>query len=73
MDTNEVLKIFGQNLHKARINAKLSLKELSEMTQINEKYLKRIEEGTAFGLPVSYVFILSQALKTKAYILCDGL
>ena len=26
MNTNEVLKIFGQNLHKARINAKLSLK-----------------------------------------------
>ena len=73
MTEDEVLKIFGENVRKQRENKNITIKELSQKTKIREQYLIKIENGSAFNLPLSYVFILSEGLKTKPHILCFGI
>ncbi len=73
MNKQEIFKIFGENLQRKREGRNISLQELSNKTKINIRYLKRIENGTAVGLLVSHVFILSQALNIDACELCQNI
>ena len=73
MNSEEMLKIFGENVRKQREKENLTLKELSEKTKIRKQYLQKIEDGKATGLTCYFVIMLAQALNTKAYKLCDGI
>ncbi len=59
------LKIFGKNVQKLRTTENLTIKQLSEKTQIREHYLKKIEKGTAIGVSTKHLFKLAIALNVS--------
>ncbi len=67
--TIKLVKLFGENVQRIRLEKGISIKELSEKTGIREKYLKRIEKGEALGLTTLHVFILAEALLVKPHLL----
>lgn len=71
MNTEEILKKFGENVRRQREKQNLTLKELSKKTKIREYYLKKIEDGKASGIKCSHLMILACALNVKAYKLCE--
>lgn len=73
MEKEKVLKIFGQNLRYYREKANTTIKELSEKSKIRKEYIEKIETGKAFGMSLSHVLRLSNALKIKPHILCEGI
>lgn len=68
-----ILEIFGSNLKKIRENKNMSLKELSIKTQMRVEYLKKIENGTAYGLTISKIFIIANALNTTPSFFVEGI
>lgn len=69
----EKFKIFGENVRKYRLQKNLTIKELSEKTDITEKYLNRIENGIAKRLNVSHIFDIAHALGVFPHELCEGI
>ncbi|MBD5401629.1 helix-turn-helix transcriptional regulator [bacterium] len=65
MENYEILKKFGKNIQKIRTNKKISIKELSQMTEIREQYLKKIEKGTAIRVLTKHLFKIASALQVK--------
>lgn len=49
-EKKEDFKKLGTHIKKLREQKGLTLKELSERTGIRKEYLKKIEEGTAYGV-----------------------
>lgn len=69
----EILKILGKNIQTARCNNKISLKELSNKTQIRLQYLRKIEKGVAIGISTGHIFKIAEALKIKPSELLMGI
>lgn len=65
MNKEKLLKIFGSNIKKFRKERKISIKELAELTGFSEAYLKRIEEGKAYGIKTSSIFVFAKAFNLK--------
>ena len=63
-------KIFGSNLKKYRLIAKMSLDELSKNTKLAKSFLKNIEEGKANEESFKYISILAQILNISPNDLC---
>lgn len=73
MTDDKILKIFGCNVKNQREKINMSIKKLSNITKIREKYLIKIEEGKAKGITASKAFMLIEALNTNAEELFKGL
>jgi len=73
MREDDLLKIFGNNLHNERLKKNISIKELSKITKIRESYLKKIELGEAKKISSKYIIVLSDALDIKPKELCKGI
>lgn len=69
----ERLKIFGENVRKYREKANITIKELSEKTDIRKQYLKRIEKGNCIGISTSQVYLLAEGLNITPRELCEGM
>ena len=52
---NDKTTKFYEELKKIRISKKISLKEISDYTKINNKYLESIENGNFTILPNVYI------------------
>ena len=65
------LKHFGKKVNKIRTKKGLSIKELSEKTGIAEKYLIKIENGTAKRLNVLQVIDIAKGLNILPHKLCE--
>lgn len=65
MEIYETLEILGKNIQKIRTKKKITIKELSKKTEINEKYLKKIEQGTAIRISTKHLFKIATVLKAK--------
>lgn len=72
MTINNEVKILGKNLKKVRIKKGLSKSRLARKANININTLSRLENGIGNPL-ISTLYRLSLALKTKLYILCNGI
>lgn len=69
----EILKIFGKNIWKIRTKKEISIEELSKKANLREQYLKKIENGTAFGVSIKHLFRLANALNVNPSELVKGL
>lgn len=69
MDREKFFKALGENIKHYREEKSIKLVELSEKTQINIKYLKKIESGKAFGMRYSQLIKIALTLKVQPYIL----
>ena len=65
----EIFEKIGFNIKKYRVEQNISLKELSNKTGINIKYLSRIEKTKAIGMRMSHLFIIASALDIKVSML----
>ena len=52
-DFKEKMVILGKNIQNLRREKNLTLKDLSQKTEIRTEYLKKIEEGTAYGILIN--------------------
>lgn len=59
-------KIVGNNIKEVRINKHLTIKQLSEISGINEKYIVKIEKGEAVKMSATHLFKLADALEINA-------
>lgn len=65
-------KKLGVHIQKLREERKISISELSQFTGIRIDYLKKIENGTAFGVMLErHLAKIAQALKIRLYELFD--
>ena len=63
-------RIVGSNTSKARIEKGISIKTFSEISGISTRYLKKIENGEAFGMTTDHLFKIAEALQVKiSYLL----
>ena len=67
MDRDELHIKFGKTIHKLRKKQKMTLEELSELTDIKAHYLVKIENGTAKRLNAGHIFIFARAFKIEPY------
>ena len=68
-ETMKILKILGKNVQKIRQSKNITIKEMSEITGIREKYLKKIEKGEAMGITTSKIFLIADALSVRVSLL----
>lgn len=66
------MQVIGKNIHYIRIIKGITIKEPSQLNGIREKYLAKIENGTAFGLGIRKVFIIAEELDVPTYVLFKG-
>jgi len=62
MDTDKALKILGNKIKELRLEKQLTLKDLSKLTELSEKYLQNIENGK-IDYPSHILFVLANALE----------
>ena len=60
------LEIIGDNLKRIRIEKKLTLKKVSELTGLRVEYLSKIEHANAKGLNLSKFECLLEGLDLSA-------
>ena len=65
VEFNKFLRNFGEKVKEARINASLTQEELSEKSQIEYKYIQRIEYGQA-NITLKTVYKICSALDVSA-------
>lgn len=63
MTDNLSLEFLAKELKRARLGKKLSVDEVSQLTNIKKQYLEKIEDGIFTFLPKTYVYAC-----TKAYL-----
>ncbi len=66
--SNDSLDLLATALKKARLEKKLSVEEVSQLTKIKKDYLEQLEDGNFSFLPISYVYAC-----TKTYLKEMGL
>lgn len=66
-------KILGQNIKSVREQQRISIKELSLYTGINERYLHKIENGKAIRITTSQFFKIAKALNILPSDLAKGI
>ena len=60
------LALLGNHIKKLRENLNITLKKLSEKTGIRISYLKKIEEGSAYGLLINrHLGMIAKALNVN--------
>ena len=65
-------KLLGKRINKLRKQQKISIEELSNRTGIRTVYLKKIENGEAFGVKIdSHLLKIAEKLNIKAHELFD--
>lgn len=69
----EILIKFGQNIKEFRKKRNMTIDELSEKTNINKRYLQKIEKGMAYGLKTSHIFIFANAFNIKPHKVVKGI
>lgn len=68
----EICEKLGKRIQKFREEKGISVKELSEKTGIRQEYIKKIENGKAYGVTIdNHLLKISIALKTKFSNLFD--
>ncbi len=66
------LKKLGQNIKYLRENRSISIKELSEKTEIRKEYLMKIENGNAYGVMLNtHLVKIAKAINVKLSELFD--
>lgn len=61
-------KLLGEHIQKLRNDKNISLKELSTKTGIRTEYLKKIENGVAFGLLIEkHLVKIAKAFDIKLF------
>lgn len=68
---NNISVKLGTNLNRARIEARLSIKQLSYLSKIGKDTISSIEAGRANPL-FSTIYRLAKTLKTTPSSLCEG-
>ncbi len=69
----QVFKIIGQNIKENREKKGITLEEVSQKTGTRIAYLKKIENGEAYGLSSTRFFMIAEALNIMPHILVKGL
>ena len=64
-----ICNTLGKNIKYYRLLRGFSVKKLSELSKIRKNYIYKIEKGIAFGIKISQVFQLAEALKIPPKIL----
>ncbi|MBQ2644939.1 helix-turn-helix transcriptional regulator [bacterium] len=63
---------FGQHLEELRKERNISIKELSARTGIRKEYLKKIENGNAYGVKLeTHIVKIAKAMNITLYKLFD--
>lgn len=55
---NKTFRKLGLHIQKLRALKNISFEELSKLSGINKKYLKRIEDGEAYGINPRHLTLL---------------
>jgi len=59
-----VFKEFGLHIKELREKRNISIEKLSDETGIKKEYLKKIENGNAYGVKINkHIFKIAKALK----------
>ena len=62
----------GKRIKEQREKRQITIKELSEKTGIRAEYLKKIENGKAYGVMIDkHILIIAIALKVKIHELFE--
>ena len=62
----------GLHIRQLREKREISIKELSEKTGIRQEYLKRIENGTAYGILIKrHLVKIAEVFEIKLFELFD--
>ena len=69
----EIFIKFGKNIKEFRQERNITLQELSELTGIRQQYLKKIEDGKAYRISSTHVFVFAKAFKIKPHEVLKGL
>ena len=70
MKHRDIIKEYGNNIKRIRKFSNITLEELSEKSNINIEYLKKIENGTADNKVALYNHIIADALNIAPNDLC---
>ncbi|MCM1003119.1 MAG: helix-turn-helix transcriptional regulator [Candidatus Gastranaerophilales bacterium] len=69
----QIFKILGQNIKYIRELKEISLEQVSQKTGIRLQYLKRIENGEAYGVTTTQIFVIAEALNVYPHELVKGI
>lgn len=68
----KIFKQFGKHILKLREDRNITINELSDKTGIRKEYLKKIEQGTAYGLMFErHLVKIAKGLKINFQTLLD--
>ena len=70
MKHRDIIKEYGNNIKRIRKFSNITLEELSEKSNINIEYLKKIENGTVDNKVALYNHIIADALNIAPNDLC---
>lgn len=62
----KIFKMVGNNIKNERTKKRLTIKQLSEISGINKKYIMKIEKGEAVKMSATHLFKLADALEINA-------
>jgi len=62
MEIGDVHELVSENLRKYRLAQNLTIKELSQKSGVNQRFIERIENKLAKRISVSKVFVLAESL-----------
>lgn len=69
----KIFKILGENIKSVRLAKNITIKILSERTGIRAEYIRKIENGKAYGITLTkHVFYIAKALNVKPSELVKG-
>ena len=62
----EICRKLGENIQKCREEKGMTIKELAEKTGIRKEYIKKIEDGKAYGVLLDrHIFKIAEGLNIK--------
>lgn len=67
MVTHYTIEHFGKRIRELRLSRNWSLAQLEELSGINRRYLKKIEEGTAKQVRLIHIEKFAKCFETTMY------